>query len=189
MLKYLLISVMALGVMSIAVRVSTNALFTDSQSVGANAFTTGTLDLSTSKTSAALALSGMAPGDQVVAPITIDNSGSLALRYAVVSTTTENVLSHQMVLTVKSGVTSCDASSFDASGTQLYSGILGSTGGTDIIGDPATGQQSGDRTLASGASETLCFRAQLPLSTGNSYQGLSTAATFSFVAEQTKNNS
>ncbi len=65
---------------------------------------------------------------------------------------------------------------------------LGSTTGIDVIGSPAQGFQAGDRTLAASASDVLCFLVSLPLSTGNSFQGLTTTPTFDFAAEQTKNN-
>ncbi|MDO8613371.1 MAG: hypothetical protein Q7R32_11200 [Dehalococcoidia bacterium] len=48
--------------------------------------------------------------------------------------------------------------------------------------------QAGDRALAAGASDVLCFLVSLPLSTGNGFQSLTTTPTFDFVAEQTKNN-
>jgi len=65
---------------------------------------------------------------------------------------------------------------------------LGSTTGTNVIGNPAQGAQTGDRTLAASANEILCFNVKLPASTGSSYQGLSTTATLAFQAEQTSNN-
>jgi len=70
---------------------------------------------------------------------------------------------------------------------QLYTGDLDSTGG-QIFGNPAQGAQAGDRNLAVSASETLCFRVALPLSTGNAYKNAATTATFTFDAEQTANN-
>jgi hypothetical protein len=48
--------------------------------------------------------------------------------------------------------------------------------------------QAGDRALAGGTSENLCFRATLPLTTGNTFQNASTSVTFTFAAEQTANN-
>lgn len=168
---------------------SITALFTDSASVGSNAFTTGTVDISTSPASALVTYSGMAPGDQVTAPITVTNAGSLQLRYAVTSTTTENTLAAQLDLTIKSGVTTCTNAGFGTDGTVVYAtGDLGSTTGVNVIGNPAQGADTGDRTLAASASEVLCFNVSLPSSTGNSFQGLTTTATFTFDAEQTTNN-
>lgn len=169
--------------------VSALALFTDSASVPANTFSTGTVDISTSPTSALVTFSNMAPGDQVTAPITVTNAGTLQLRYAVTSVTTENTLAAQLDMTIKSSVTTCTNGGFGGSGTVLYGpGDLGSTAGVNVIGDPAQGGQAGDRTLAAGANEILCFNVSLPLSTGNSFQNLTTTATFTFQAEQTPNN-
>ena len=165
------------------------AVFTSTANVGSNTFTTGTVSLTTSPTTALVTFSGMAPGDQVTAPITVTNAGSLALRYALTSTTTENMLATQLGLTIKSGVTTCSNAGFGASGTVVYgSGVLGNTTAVNAIGDPAQGSQSGDRTLAASANEILCFNVSLPLSTGNAFQGLTTTATFSFQGEQTASN-
>jgi predicted ribosomally synthesized peptide with SipW-like signal peptide len=164
------------------------AVFTDSQAVAANTFSTGTIDISTSPASALVTFSTMMPGDQVTAPITVTNAGSGALRYAITSTTTEAVLAAQLDLTIKTGVTTCTNAGFAADGSVLYAtNDLGSTGGTNVVGNPAQGAQAGDRTLASG-NEVLCFNVSLPLSTGNTYQNLTTTATFNFQAEQTTNN-
>lgn len=128
--------------------VSIGALFTDTASVASNTFTTGTVDISTSPASAAVTFSAMAPGDQVTQPITVTNNGTLNLRYAVTSTTTENVLAGQLDLTIKSGVTDCSNAGFGASGTVLYgAGDLGNTTPVNLIGNPAQGSHAGDGRL------------------------------------------
>jgi hypothetical protein len=166
-----------------------SAVFTDTQSIGGNTFSTGTIDISSSPTTALATYSAMAPGDKVTSPITITNNGSLQLRYAVTSTTTENVLASQLDLVVKSGVTTCSNAGFGADGTVLYAaGDLGATGTTALIGDASQGAQAGDRTLDAGAHEVLCFQVSLPTGSSNSFQGLSDTATFAFLAEQTANN-
>ena len=174
------------------VTASTGALFTDSDSIGANTFSTGTIVLDTSPTTALVTFSAMAPGDLATSTLTVSNNGSLQLRYAVTSTTTEATLAAQLDTTiwdeaaeaVVDGV--CDTT---APGVVLYGPAdLGSTTGTNVIGNPATGAQAGDRTLAASASDTLCFRVELPLATGNAFQGLTTTASFGFESEQTKNN-
>jgi spore coat-associated protein N len=167
----------------------TAALFTDTASVGANAFSTGSVDISASPASAAVTFSTMAPGDVVTNPITVSNAGTLQLRYAVKSTTTENTLAAQLDMTIKSGVTTCTNGGFGSSGTVRYGPAdLGSTAGVNVIGDPTQGSQAGDRVLAAGANEDLCVQVSLPLSTGNAFQSLSTTATLDFIAEQTTNN-
>ena len=172
--------------------VVTGAFFTDTQSITGNTFTTGTVKLGTSPTTAALTLSGMAPGDVVTAPITVSNSGTLSERYSVLSTTDAtdaNFLAAQLQLTIKTGVTTCTTAGFGATGTSVYgAGVLGSTAGTKAIGDAAQGAQAGDRTLAAAASEVLCAQVTLPAATGNPYQNKTTTATLRFDSEQTTNN-
>jgi spore coat-associated protein N len=165
------------------------AVFTDSQAVAANTFSTGSIDISTSPTSALVTYSSMLPGDQVTAPITVTNAGSGSLRYAISSTTTEAALAGQLDLTIKTGVTTCSNAGFSADGSVIYGpGDLGATTGLNVVGDPAQGAQAGDRTLASSGNEVLCFNVSLPLSTGNAFQSLTSTATFTFQAEQTANN-
>ena len=96
-------------------------------------------------------------------------------------------LKDQLVLTIKSGVTTCSNAAWGADGSVLYTGDLDGTTGV-LIGDPATGADPGDRNLLAGASEVLCFNVTLPLSTGTAFQAATSTATFTFDAEQTKNN-
>jgi len=164
------------------------AVFTDTQSVGANTFTTGTVDISTAPATALVTFNPMAPGDEVTAPITVTNGGTMQFRYAVTSTTTENVLAAALDLTIRSGVTTCNNASWDATGTVVYAtGDLGNTTAINLIGNPAQGSQAGDRVLAAAANEILCFNVSLPLATTVG-QGVTSTATFAFVAEQTANN-
>lgn len=188
-LSRILFVLLLVGVIGASLGVASNAIWTDSEDVDANTFSTGTIDISTNPTTALVTYSGMAPGDQVTNPITVTNAGSLQLRYAVTSTTTENTLAAQLDLTIKTGVTTCTNVGFDVDGTVVYAtGDLGSTAGIDVIGDPTQGADTGDRTLNASANEVLCFNVELPLSTGDSFQGLTSTATFTFAAEQTANN-
>ena len=184
----LLATLAVLGFAGAIFTVASLALFTDQETVTGNAFATGTVDLVATPATAVVTASAMAPGDQVTAPLDVANSGTLEFRYAVTSTTTEDTLASSLALTVKSGVTTCDDANWSADGTVLYSGILGSTGTTAILGDVTQGAQAGDRVLAAGANEALCFNVTLPLATTNTSQGLSSTATFTFDAEQTSNN-
>ncbi|MFK7918021.1 MAG: TasA family protein [Ilumatobacter sp.] len=179
------------------------ALFTDTASVDDNVFTTGNVDISTTPTTAAFTVPAIAPGDEVVETITVTNSGSLDLRYAVTSRTTEDTLASELDFSIRVGVTDCSIANWDATGTPLYTaGILG-TDTTDptpahvLFGSVAQGEQAGDRELRGSASavtavptsEMLCMHVTLPLAgSTNASQNLSTTATFEFVAEQIKNN-
>ena len=132
----------------------------------------------------------MAPGDTVTAPVTVSNAGSMQMRYAIRSTTTEDLLAAQLDLTIKTGVTACDNGGFGVDGAVIYgAGDAGNTSGLNLVGDPSQGAQAGDRTLNAAVNEILCVQVSLPTSTGNSFQSLTTTATLEFLAEQTANNS
>lgn len=169
------------------ITIASLALFTDSATVDGNTFTTGTINIDAAPATAAVSLSAMVPGDQTTAPLTVTNDGSLDLRYAIESTTTEDVLAAELVLTVKTGVTTCNNASWAATGTTIYSGRIGSVAGDSIVGSAAAGADAGDRTLAPSASEVLCVNVTLPLAS-TAGQGATTTATFDFLAEQTANN-
>ncbi|MBW3662518.1 MAG: M73 family metallopeptidase [Actinobacteria bacterium] len=183
--------VASLSVAAIATSV-TGAYFTDSDAPTGSGFTTGDVNLALSASTAIVANANMAPGDVEYGTVTVSNSGSLELRYALKSVTTENVLAAQLDLTVWDESAEADVGtdcSTTVPATTLYAAAdLGSTTGVKVFGDAATGAQAGDRTLAATASEVLCFKASLPSSTGNSFESLTTTATFTFDSEQTANN-
>ena len=185
-----LIFAMAIGA---ALTSATGAIFTDSDAVGSNTFSSGTVILSTSPTSAVVSFSDMAPGDVDNGQMTVSNDGSLQLRYAVTTGTTEDTLAAQLDMTIWDEAdevvvdSTCLAT---APATVLYGPalLLGSVAGFNLIGDPTTGPDTDDRTLAASSSEILCFRVELPLASGNAYQGITSTATLTFVSEQTANN-
>src|SRR3989304_5803019 len=100
MTKRILYTLLAIGLLSLLAGLAGFAVFTDTASVGGNAFTTGTVDITTSPTTALVTFSNMAPGDSVTNGITVTNAGSLALRYAITTTTTENTLAAQLDQTI-----------------------------------------------------------------------------------------
>jgi hypothetical protein len=174
---------LAMSVATIGAGAFSLAVFTDTKSVGANAFTAGTIVLGVNPASALLTSSSLMPGDTVNGSLVVSNTGTGQLRYAMTSSSTNadsKNLAAQMTLVVKDGGTSCSA--FD--GATVYTGSLNGAG----FGSSTQGAQAGDRTLNAGSNETLCFRASLPLSTDNSFQGAATTTTFTFNAEQTANN-
>jgi hypothetical protein len=195
--RLMALAVGGLAAVSITAGASSLAIFTSTATVPANTFSTGTVIISTNPTTALVTISAMAPGDAVTAPITVSNDGSLDLRYAIAATAT-NVdtkgLKDQLALTIKSGVTTCTNAAYAADGTVLYAGDLDAgatylpTVAGKLVGDATTGADAGDRPLTATANEVLCFHISLPLATGNGSQAASTTATFTFAAEQTKNN-
>ena len=186
--KLLTIGLLGLG-FSGAVSAGTLAVFTDADNLGSNAFTTGTVSLTLSPTSALFNVSALMPGDVVTNPLVVGNNGTAALRYAMSSTATNGDgknLASVLQLEIK-GIdvttpgTPCD--NFDGAAIRAAGALTG-----NILGDNTQGNQTGDRTLAASTNETLCFRVSLPLATGNSYQNATTTATFTFDSEQTVNN-
>lgn len=194
-LKAILTAVLVIGVMAAVFAVVSQAIFTDSDSVGSNTFNTGTVSLTTSPTSAIwTAVTAGAPGDRATGALTVSNAGTLELRYAVTGSNTNATLAAGMNLRIGlRGGGSCDFPYHNTDGTtttltddtQLFAGALSTAA---LIGSNAQGAQAGDRTLAAGASEVLCFAVVLPTSAGNSLQGLSNTTTFTFDSEQTANN-
>ncbi len=142
-------------------------------------FASGTIDITSSPT-VAFTVANMMPGDDATAALTIANAGTGNLRYAMAATAT-NVLGSTLTLTVKALGTSC--ATFDGATILAATALNGAA-----IGNPAQGADAGDRVLAAATNEVLCFRVTLPLATGNALQGASSAATFTFDAEQTANN-
>lgn len=193
--KKILLALLGIGLLALLSGIASLAVFTSTASVPSNTFTTGTgVTISTAPTTALVTFSNMAPGD-FVAPVNgiiVSNPGSLALRYAVTSTTTEIPLAAQLDMTIWDEVAEADAGTTcnaTAPATVLYGPLdLGSTTAVNVIGSPTQGFQAGDRALAAAGSEVLCFRVALPLTTGNAFVSLTTTATFAFQAEQTVNN-
>ncbi len=149
------------------------AVFTSTATVPNNAFTTGTLRLTTQPTAAVVTYAGMAPGDQVTRPLTVTNAGSLALTYTMTTTVTADSgmgLANVLTTTIKSGVTNCSNTGWASSGTLLTNSAL------------ASAAIASARTLTAGANEVLCFHVTLPLTTTNGYQQASTTVAFVFNA-------
>jgi hypothetical protein len=169
------------------------ARFTHQAAVGSNSFNTGFIDITITPTSALLTLDDMLPRASVTNSLVVTNAaGSAATRYAISSSATNadgKALKDQLVLTIKTiDVTTPGTPCNDFDGTQLYTGDLDSTAGK-LVGDSTAGTHSGDRVLNASANETLCFRASLPIGTGDASEGAASTATFTFQAEQTANNS
>lgn len=154
------------------------AVFTDT-AASTGSFASGTIDI-TSSPAVAYTVTSMLPGDASTATMTIANAGTAPLRYALTSTAT-TALGTALQLTVKTLGTNC--ATFDGTTVLAATALNGAA-----IGSPTQGAQAGDRVLAAASSEVLCFRVSLPLATGNTLQGLTSALTLTFDAEQVANN-
>jgi predicted ribosomally synthesized peptide with SipW-like signal peptide len=171
---------LTLGVLFGAAWAGTFATFTDS-GTATSTFTAGTVDLLISgETDDAYAftsieMSNMKPGDVTYAPLTIANAGSLGFGYTMAASATNadtKALRDQLQLGIRKVAATCDASNY--------------SGSSDIAfaeGNLSAGAIA-SRSLAASGSEILCFKVQLPSGAGDSYQGATTTATFTFSATQ-----
>jgi spore coat-associated protein N len=190
-MRKILTSLMIIAVVAVLITAAAMAVFTDQQTNPDNVFTTGTVVLDIDPVTAMFTVSDMAPGDVEYSGLEVTNNGSLELRYAM-TTTADNTstLDEQLDLTIDvvtdpgtDGIWYTDDDVVDAT---IYgpNGVLSSA----FFGDPAQGEDTGDRTLVSGTSERLRFTVTLPLDTDNTYQGATCTVAFVFDAEQTANN-
>lgn len=195
MARKLFATLLVLMALTALVAVSVLAVFTDSDDVDTNDFSTGSLSLTTSPTSAIWsAVTDATPGSKATGALTVTNAGSLDLRYAVSGANTDATLAGAMNLRIglQTGG-SCDFPYHNDDGTtttltddtQLFAGTLNTAA---LIGDSTQGADAGDRALAASGSEVLCFAVVLPDTADNSVQGLSNSTTFTFDSEQTLNN-
>ena len=183
MIRRILYGLAGVGVLASLIGFGGLSLFTASTDNDGNAFTSGSVDISTAPASAFLTLLNMAPGDSVTEQLTVSNDGTLDLRYAMTTVAdNDDLLGLAAALTLVIREEGTDCTTFD--GNVLYNNSLN----LGYIGNPGAGPDAGDReiTVAAG-SEVLCFRVTLP-SGATGPEGASTTATFTFDAEQTTNN-
>lgn len=161
------------------------AVFTDSDTV-AGTWTAGTVAIdATTPGTEIWEVDSVMPGDSGSQTVNVENTGTAELRYSMTTSATnadDKGLRDQLQLTVKEGT--CPSTGASTGTEVVAAGPLGSA----AFGNPSETNGTGDRTVAAGDNEDLCFEWSLPLDTGNSYQGASTTATFTFGAEQTANN-
>ncbi len=189
--RALLLGVAVLSTIGVGAGQLSLALFADQESVAAT-FGSGSVDLDSGGIDQlVLSVDPMMPGDEITDDVVVENVGSADLRYAL-STSSTNAdakdLRDVLLLTVKAvdattPLTPCN--DFDGA-TVLAATPFGAAAAG--FGDASAGDDAGDRSLAAGASETLCFRVELPLATGEAYADASTTTTVTPGAEQTANN-
>jgi len=174
----LVVLLLSLALASLGAGAFSLAIFTDTDASDGT-FTAGTIDIETAPTTL-FTVTDIMPGDSGSATLTVQNNGSGDLRYAMTSSSTDTDtlgLRDQLDLTITAGA--CPGA-----GAPLFNGVLSAA----AFGGVAPGPDAGDRALSASTSEQLCFAWSLPLATGNTFQGATTTATFTFNAEQTANN-
>ena len=152
------------------------------QSSNDNPVTVGTVVLGVNPATALVTFAGMQAGNEIDATLTVANSGTGALRYAmtVVATDADGKHLEDVLELAIERRTGCGGSVLET----LYSGSIGGA----AFGNAQAGPDTGDRELGVGASEILCFRAFLPADTDPLYSGAATTATLTFAAEQVAGN-
>ena len=173
-------------------QLATGALFQDSATATVS-YASGNVAIQANGSSATTlaAATNLAPGDTVYRAVTVANTGSLDLRYAITGQTTTETKALSTVLryTVYTGlgVAACNAGT-TAGGTAVASNVAIGTTTSPLLGSNATGFDPGDRTLLGAASETLCVAMTMPLATTSTYASATATVQLTFDAEQTKNN-
>ena len=174
--------VLSLGLLSGAVWAGTFATFTDS-GTATSTFTAGTVDLlvgaevDDAYAFSSIEMSNMKPGDVKYAPLTIANNGTLGFAYTMatgVTNTDGKGLGGQLTLGIKkvASEVACDSAGYLASLDTMTAEAALSAGAV------------ASRSLAAAASEVACFRVELPSGSGDTFQGATTTATFTFSATQ-----
>ena len=166
------------GQLTLGAGAVTLAVFTDSTDLDGE-WSAGSIVLGTTPTTT-FSVDDILPGDSGSQTISVENSGTGDLRYAM-STSATNAdgkgLAAQLDLTIQAG--SCAAP-----GATLYTGSLDAA----ALGDATQGDDAGDRDVVAGGTDDLCFSWAFPDTSGNGFQLAETTATFTFDAEQTANN-
>ena len=170
---------LCIGVLSSPVPHGTAAYLTSATQSTANQFSAGTVHIANSLAmGASLSMDNLIAGDNFDAQLDVSNGGSLGLIYAMTTSFVGSAsLGTSLQLTVRAKTTNPCAA---RDGATLYTGALS----TAAIGDPAHGLQAGDRPLAAGATESLCFTVALPLSASPALVATNATAAFVFSAEQ-----
>lgn len=174
---------------------SSSAVLTGSRTTPSATVASGSLSTTTSGGAAAgqwLGAVSLAPGTSAYRALTVTNTGSIPLRYAVEVESTDTVLAPRLPVDVVviSAATTCNAAAFAGSPTVVSTlgATLGSADGAtpvDLIGATTTGQDPGDRLLGVSDAETLCLRVTHPtgLRLGRAAVGATAPATFTLVSE------
>ena len=164
---------------------SSAALMNDNRSTTASTVGTGSVSLSLTNGASAGTWTGavsMKPGDTVYRRLTITNDGASRLRYAVAATSSSSLSAQLLVnVAVIAAGAACSSSTYAAgtliSGTDL---AFGAPSGLNVVGNPATGAQPGDRVLDALAADNICLKLTFRTGTHLGYAGRGTTASTVF---------
>lgn len=157
------------------------AAFSDDETFGLNRLASASVSVDVGPNTVVFDTTAMAPGDQFSGPIVFENSGTLPVRYALVSDVGAgadrllDVLEWRIWSAPPSGI--CGS----AIGPFLFEGIID---GSQVLGDVAIGIDPGDRLIQPLTEDVLCVEVALPLGVSNAFQGTEAQVDLTLVAEQ-----
>jgi spore coat-associated protein N len=169
------LAALAVVLAAVGITVGSGANFTASAANPGNVFTTGTLLIGDSSSTALLNVTGMKPGDSSSGTVDITNTGSLAGDFALKTANASGytALLGQMDLTVLDcGAWTTTAPNCSTGTTTVFSGKV------SALTNSSLGNYAG------GIKHRYQFTATLPSSTDDTYQGRTAQVDFSWSATQ-----
>jgi spore coat-associated protein N len=169
------LAALAVVLAAVGITVGSGANFTASAANPGNVFTTGTLLIGNSSSSALLNMTGMKPGDTQSSTVDITNTGSLAGDFVLktANATGSAALLGQMDLTVLDcGAWTSSPPSCSTGTTTVYTGKVSSLTNSSL------------GNYAGGIKHRYKFTATLPSTTDNTFQNLTAGVDFSWSATQ-----
>jgi predicted ribosomally synthesized peptide with SipW-like signal peptide len=180
MRRLILTALLLIGALSGFVKGGTYAMYTSKPTSANNTFTSGTVTLSAGLAPTnTLTMTNLVPGDSFVAQLDVQNNGTLPLYYALTTGTTGSApLASALQLTIRTK-TANPCTSLD--GTILSGpGALSSA----TFGSLLQGFQTGDRSVATAGTDSLCFAVSFPAGSASALAGKTTHATVTFNGQQ-----
>lgn len=162
--RTVLLSILALCVVTLFVVAGTYAYFTASTATTANLFQTGTITIGSEPTSAAFNVQDLAPGRTESATIKVRSAGNLDCAYR---------------------ITAEKKKGYSAVYNALVAHITDTADGATLYDGPLSQLQAGPVPLPAGGNQQLNFAVGLPSDCGNDLQGNYCTVDFNFDAEQT----
>jgi hypothetical protein len=133
------------------------------------------------------AYDNLLPGASATADLTVQNTGTAGLVYAIAGTGTVDTVGFDSALTLKLYAGACNTLNFNTA-TPLNAATTFATIATtaDVVGDSAPYSQTGDRYIAAAGSESLCVRVSFTNSGSpqNGLQGATADLSLDFNASQ-----
>jgi len=183
---------LSLGAVAALAVTGTFAYWTDSVTVSGTTFSSGSFDLrvngqdAVANASGSLSMSSMAPGNSSAQILTVNNNGTVPLKWTLSAQLTggtnpaDFATAGALKLTVKTGATVAGSgnSATCSGGTVVGAATTLGTGSASVVGTPQPATAGSG--LAGGANTPLCFQVDFDQNAPSSLQSKSAVATFTF---------